>query len=217
MADSPVPYPLAKRLTDKVVPLTAGVLLSPVLAAVLIAMALDMLLVPADRGPLFYRERRVSHGREIGILKFRVLRRAVLEQMREEGGEHVRLYERRAENLTWAGRRLLKPFYLDEIPQIVNIVRGEMSLVGPRPWPVAMVEEQTARGLTYRNAVRAGWTGLAQLNKTSATGTLSRAEELDLEYLDACRSLSPWRLWRYDWHILFRTMRMLLRGEGLTD
>jgi lipopolysaccharide/colanic/teichoic acid biosynthesis glycosyltransferase len=217
MADAPVPYPLPKLLTDKAVPLTVGVLLSPVLLLVLAAMALDMLLVPADRGPWLYRERRVSRGREIGILKFRVLRRAALERMREEGDEHIRLYERHIENLTWAGRRLLKPFYLDEIPQLVNIVRGEMSLVGPRPWPVAMVEEQGLRGLTYRNAVRAGWTGLAQLNKTSSTGTLSRSEGLDLEYLDACRGLSPWNLWRYDWHILFRTMRMLLQGQGLND
>ncbi len=75
------------------------------------------------------------------------------------------MHEADEANLTWAGRRLLKPWYLDELPQLWNVLRGDMSLVGPRPWPPSMVANQVAKGLTYRNEFVAGWTGPAQVQK----------------------------------------------------
>src|SRR4051794_36608305 len=104
-------------------------------------MSADMACSRRDRGAFLYREPRISRGRPFGLLKFRALRRAALEQMRREGG-HARLYEADSNNLTWAGRRLLKPWYLDELPQLLNVVRGDLSLVGPRPWPPDMVRRQ---------------------------------------------------------------------------
>jgi lipopolysaccharide/colanic/teichoic acid biosynthesis glycosyltransferase len=213
-AEHPVPYPLAKRLTDRLVPLALLLLLSPLLLVVLAGVVLDMLLVPADRGAWLYRERRISGGREIGLLKFRVLRADVLARMREEGNEHVRLYEADVGNLTWAGRNLIKRWYLDEIPQLANILRGEMSLVGPRPWPPEMVDDQLDRGLGYRNLMLAGWTGPAQIHKESIE-SLRAAETLDLEYVDACRTMGGLELWRYDLRIVYRTVKMLLQGQGL--
>ena len=78
---------------------------------------------------------------------------------------HARLHEADEANLTWAGRRVLKPWYLDELPQLWNVLRGDMSLVGPRPWPPSMVADQVAKGYTYRNEFVAGWTGPAQVQK----------------------------------------------------
>ena len=77
---------------------------------------------PRDRGPWLYRERRISRGREFDLLKFRTLRRDVLARMDSES--HARMHEADEANLTWAGRRLLKPWYLDELPQIWNVLRG---------------------------------------------------------------------------------------------
>ena len=81
-------------------------------------------------------------------------------------------------NLTWAGRRLLKPRYLDELPQIWNVFRGDMSLVGPRPWPPAMVANQVAKGFTYRNEFVAGWTGPAQVGRASSSRPATRCSTL---------------------------------------
>jgi lipopolysaccharide/colanic/teichoic acid biosynthesis glycosyltransferase len=173
-------------------------------------MLLDMLLVPADRGSLLHRERRISRGREFHLLKLRVLRRPVAEQALRVHGQ-VRPAEADPANLTAAGR-LLKRFYLDELPQLWNVVRGDMSLVGPRPWPPAMVREQERQGLRYRLLVPAGWTGPAQVRK-GVPGV--RFADLDLAYVEACRSWSSWRLVRYDLAILVQTVRLLLRGEGL--
>jgi lipopolysaccharide/colanic/teichoic acid biosynthesis glycosyltransferase len=209
----PVPYPLAKRMLDKGI---AGALVLaglPVFAGVWLAMGADMALSRVDRGPWLYRERRISRGREFELLKFRTLKRDVLERQGGIGG-HARLFESESENLTWAGRTFLKPWYLDELPQLFNVLRGDLSLVGPRPWPVAMVADQAAAGLDYRNRVMAGWTGPAQVQKgvTEPAGYTA----LDLAYVEACRVWSARRLLRYDLRILLETMKVIARGEGLT-
>ena len=212
MATQPIRCPPSKRLLDKTVSIALLVLLSPAFAIVLAAMAVDMLLVAGDRGPFLYRERRVSQGHEFDLLKFRTLRRAALSQQ-ADGEAHARLLEAAPENLTWAGRRVLKPWYLDELPQLLNVLKGDMSLVGPRPWPPSMVAQQVAAGHDYRNLVTAGWTGPAQVRKDVAEP--SGYTELDLSYVDACRTYGAARLVRYDLGMLWQTVRLMARGEGL--
>jgi lipopolysaccharide/colanic/teichoic acid biosynthesis glycosyltransferase len=173
-------------------------------------MAVDAVVSPRDRGGFFYREPRISRGRVFGLLKFRTLRRDVLDQMRGADG-HARLYEADPDNLTWSGRRLLKPWYLDEVPQLLNVLRGDMSLVGPRPWPPEMVRRQVAEGRDYRNRILAGLTGPAQVTKGGAIPF----EDLDVLYLERCSTLSSWTLVRYDLQILWRTVVVIARGEGL--
>src|SRR5439155_1803283 len=210
--DSPalVPYPTLKRVLDRALAALLLVLLGPLIALGVVALSLNMLLVPWDRGGWLYRERRVSRGREFDLLKLRTLRADVVERVRDRG-DYAQLHELAAGNLTRAGR-LLKRFYLDELPQLWNVLRGDMSLVGPRPWPPTMVREQEAEGLAYRKLVTAGWTGPAQVRK-GVPGI--RYADLDLAYVEACRTWSPWRLARFDVSILWQTLRVLLRGEGL--
>ena len=173
-------------------------------------MAADMIVSRRDRGGFFYREPRISRGRLFGLLKFRTLKRDVLDEMRAAGG-HARLYEAEPTNLTWVGGRLLKPWYLDELPQLLNVLRGDISLVGPRPWPPEMVRRQVAEGLDYRNRILAGLTGPAQVTK----GEGIAYEDLDLRYLQCSSTLSSWALVRYDLRILWRTAVVIGRGEGL--
>lgn len=201
--------PFAKRVLDLVV---AGVLLVsllPIVLLVLVAFAADTLVRPRDRGSLFYREPRISQGRTFGLVKFRTLRTDVLER----AAGHARLQEADLANLTWVGRRVLKPWYLDELPQLWNVLRGDISLVGPRPWPPQLVERQRAEGLTYRDEVSAGLTGLAQLTK----GSDRRYADLDLTYVERCQRLGSWALVRYDLEIIVRTLAVIARGEGLRN
>jgi lipopolysaccharide/colanic/teichoic acid biosynthesis glycosyltransferase len=207
--DGPVPYPWPKRLTDRLVPALLLLVTAPVVLVLLVGMGVSMALRPADRGPILYRERRISRGRPFDLLKFRVLRVDVL----TVAAGHVRRYEKDLDNLTWAGRHLIKRWYLDELPQLWNMLRGDMSLVGPRPWPVAKFESQVARGVTYRRYIQAGWTGPAQLQKGAESPI--RGEEADLGYVDHCRRWSGWRLWRYDMAVLIRTLQVMARGQGL--
>ena len=193
-----VPYPLTKRLFDR--------------SVALVLLALDMLVVRRDRGRWLYRERRISRGREFDVLKFRVLREDVLREIAERDGAYARLFEKDHDNLTRSGR-ILKRIYADELPQLFNVLRGDISLVGPRPWPVPMVEKQVADGLDYRLHVTAGWTGPAQVRKD--THAKSQATGLDLEYVELCRSLTGPQLLRHDLRVLGQSLRTVLRGRGL--
>jgi lipopolysaccharide/colanic/teichoic acid biosynthesis glycosyltransferase len=210
----PVPYPMLKQAADKAISLLLIVVLAPVFLFVLATITLDMLVVSGDRGGWLYRERRISRGQQFDLLKFRVLRQPVLAELALRSG-YARQAEANPHNLTWAGRYLLKPWYLDELPQLLNVLKGEISLVGPRPWPAAMVSEQAVAGLSYRNHVQAGLTGPAQLTKGASTNP-SHAS-LDLAYVDACRSWNSRRLLRHDLAILTKTLPVLLRGQGLND
>jgi lipopolysaccharide/colanic/teichoic acid biosynthesis glycosyltransferase len=205
-------YPIPKRILDKAVSLALLVLLSPLFAFLIVAMGVDMLFRPRDRGPWLYREARITRGREFDLLKFRTLRSDVLDRLSPEVS-HARMHEADAANLTWAGRRLLKPWYLDELPQIWNVLRGDMSLVGPRPWPATMVANQVARGFTYRNEFVAGWTGPAQVQK----GVIESAgyAQLDVAYVEACQISSASRVVRRDLALLWRTVVVMAKGEGL--
>ena len=190
--------PLAKRVLDVVVAAPLLLLASPLFALVFVAY----------RGRPFYREPRISHGRTFGLLKFRTLRADVLAR----AGGHARPLEADPTNLTWLGRVILKPWYVDEVPQLWNVLRGDLSLVGPRPWPPQLVEAQRAEGLTYRDEVSAGLTGLAQLTK----GSDRPYADFDLQYVRRIRTLGSWGLVRYDLEILVRTLRVIARGQGLS-
>jgi lipopolysaccharide/colanic/teichoic acid biosynthesis glycosyltransferase len=211
---SPTAEPIAGLRLKRVADVAVAALILPValpLAAVVVtAMAIDAAVAPPDRGGLIYRERRVSRGREFDLLKLRTLHADALRTL-DGPDAHARILEADSANLTWAGRRVLKPWYLDELPQLVNVLRGEMSLVGPRPWPPSMVARQVDRGVDYRLKVRAGWTGPAQVSK----GQDVKFEDLDVAYVERCERSSGLELLRYDLGILWQTARTLLRGEGL--
>jgi lipopolysaccharide/colanic/teichoic acid biosynthesis glycosyltransferase len=185
------------------------VALAPEWAVVIGTIAFDMVRRPEDRGAVFYREPRVSRGKVFELIKLRTLREDVL---RGSAG-HARLAEADVQNLTWAGRRLLKPFYLDELPQLVNVLRGEMSLVGPRPWPPELVERQVGRGVDYRLRVLAGWTGPAQVSK----GREADFESLDLGYVALLESGSALDIVHHDLGVMRRTLSTMIRGEGLAN
>jgi len=208
-----VPYPLTKQTLDKTLAACLLVATVPLFVGAGLAMGADMAFSRRDRGPWLYRERRISRGREFDLLKFRTLRQEALEAQAEHES-HARLLEADAENLTWAGRVFLKRWYLDELPQLINVLRGDMSLVGPRPWPLQMVGQQLASGRDYRNRIMAGWTGPAQIEKgiTEPAGYAA----LDLAYVEGCENWGMLRLLRYDLRTLLRTAKVIARGEGLS-
>ena len=207
-----IPYPLAKLVFDRVIAAILVFAAIPVLLVAVLLMGLDMLFVRRDRGPWFYRERRISRGREFDVLKFRVLRTSALADLAGNPGSYARQYEQDTSNLTWAGS-IIKRIYADELPQLFSVLRGQLSLVGPRPWPVSMVEKQVADGYDYRLRTTAGWTGPAQVRKD--LGKKGESTRLDLQYVDLCRTLGGLKLVRYDLGILRQSIATMLRGRGL--
>jgi lipopolysaccharide/colanic/teichoic acid biosynthesis glycosyltransferase len=213
-APEPIPTPAAKAAFDKAVAVLGLTLLAPLFAGVALAMLVDGLLHPANRGPIFYTEARVSQGRVFQLYKFRVAKQAVIEAATQaKGHKHMKPLEKETNTKTNVGRWLQK-YYLDELPQLLNILRGDMSIVGPRPWPVHMYEREMEHGNYQKHLLRPGLTGLVQAHK----GELDRfggQRALDEAYIEACRTLDPIELLAFDLRLMGESIRVLLRGEGL--
>jgi lipopolysaccharide/colanic/teichoic acid biosynthesis glycosyltransferase len=156
-----------KRVGDLLVATALLVVLSPIILVVAVAIKLD------SEGPVFYRSRRVGqHGREFGMLKFRKMHR-------DASGPP--LTAANDERLTRIGVFLTRS-KLDELPQLVNVVRGEMSLVGPRPEDPTFVRLHPGKwGEVLR--VKPGITGLSQLAFARESSILERPE-FDGRYVD---------------------------------
>jgi len=216
-SNSTIAYNPLKMATDKLIALCILMLFSPVIGLILAGMFLVSVFRPQDRGPVIYREPRYSQGRRFYILKFRVLKKEMLQQVQSEK-EHSRTYEKDITNLTLAGR-YLKKWYLDELPQLISVLRGDMSLVGPRPWPEVNYKNQLARGVIYRKLIMAGWTGPGQLCKgrVPEDEITQCSEEADMEYVARCRTSSPFSLLAYDLKLLLKTVHTMLEGKGIFD
>ena len=185
-----------KRTLDIVAAAAGLVVLAPLLAVVALAIKLD------TPGPVFFRQRRIGRGREpFEVVKFRTMtHREHIDQHAEqvlEAGSDARI--------TRVGR-VLRSSSLDELPQLLNVVRGEMSLVGPRPILPEQLEV-VPEDRMGRFAVRPGITGLAQVSGRRSLGWL---EQLDC---DAEYARDP-GLWR-DLGILLRTARVVFSGSGV--
>ena len=188
---------LVKRTLDLAIAATALVLLAPLFAVIAIAIRLS------EGPPVLYRQQRMGlDGRPFEIVKFRSMRRGA----EDESGP------------TWAGPedprrtavgRFLRRWSLDELPQLVNVVKGEMSLVGPRPERPEFVQEFKEKFPQYmvRHRVRAGITGWAQVHGWRGNTSLSKRIEYDLYYIE------NWSL-ALDLKILWLTLRYGLRHRN---
>jgi lipopolysaccharide/colanic/teichoic acid biosynthesis glycosyltransferase len=182
------------RALDIVVAAIALAILSPVLLVAAIAIKLG------SRGPVIYRQLRVGKdGREFELLKLRTM---------ERGSDPIgvgKVVARDDPRVTAAGR-LLRRTSLDEIPNLVNVLRGEMAIVGPRPTIPAQVADYTPHQ-HRRHEVRPGLTGWAQVQGRAGIPWGERIE-LDVEYVDR-RALA------LDLRILAKTAWLLVTGHGL--
>jgi lipopolysaccharide/colanic/teichoic acid biosynthesis glycosyltransferase len=185
---------MLRRAFDVAVAGTVLLLASPLLAAAIVAIRLE------SRGSPIYRQRRIGRaGRPFDVLKLRTM---------VTGAEHLGAGLAVSENDTRITRvgRLLRRASLDELPNLVNVLRGEMAIVGPRPTVPVQVDRYTERQ-RGRLAVRPGITGWAQVHGRTELPWDERIE-LDLWYIEH-------RSWRLDLRILARTAAMVLGGHGL--
>lgn len=207
-----VKLPLTKIMLDKMVSLLLLVLTSPLDALIALIIKLDGLLDPENQGPVIYSEVRVSQGEKFRLFKFRILKKQAIEEQILKEVRKPKDVENQPSNLTRAGK-LLKKTGLDEIPQFWNILKGDMSLIGPRPKPVAEYQEESDQGIYRRKVIRAGLTGPAQIMK--GTHRLFEDElRADLDYIHKCRTLSSWKIFLLDLSILWKTIRVLLKLTG---
>jgi putative colanic acid biosynthesis UDP-glucose lipid carrier transferase len=167
---------VVKRLTDTALSVIILLLLLPVLVVI------ALLVKFTSPGPVIFKQRRYGlDGREIAVYKFRTMRVT-------EDGTHVRQASKTDDRITPVGN-ILRRSSLDELPQLINVLQGRMSLVGPRPHAVAHNEEyrKLIKGYMVRHKVLPGITGLAQVNgcrgETAQLEQMEARVNYDLDYL----------------------------------
>ncbi len=198
--DSLIPNPVylrCKRLLDTLAVLAA----MPVL--VLIVLVTALLIKMEDGGAIFFVQHRIGfRGRVFRIFKFRT--------MRTELSAQLDYTERNDARITGIGR-VLRRYRIDELPQVINILRGEMSWIGPRPesLPLSKWYQSQIPFYGYRHIVRPGITGLAQVQQGWAAQLKEVEKKLgyDLYYI---KNFSPW----LDALIVWRTVRAIATGFG---
>jgi exopolysaccharide biosynthesis polyprenyl glycosylphosphotransferase len=198
------PVRAIKEAVERVIAAAALLLLSPLMLALAVTVRLT------STGPAFFRQVRVGlNGAEFVCLKFRTMvadaerLRDQLEHLNEKS-DGVLFKIRRDPRITKVGR-ILRKCSLDELPQLINVLRGEMSLVGPRP-PLPEEVAQYTDEVRHRLAVKPGITGLWQVSGRSML-SWDESVRLDLSYVE---NWSP----QLDAKILLRTTSAVVRGTG---
>jgi putative colanic acid biosynthesis UDP-glucose lipid carrier transferase len=192
---------ILKAIFDKVFSALALILLAPLFCLISLAIKLD------SRGPVFFMQKRHGwDGRIIQVLKFRTMKQA--DSLAGEDRQAVRDDPR----VTSVGR-ILRRSSLDELPQFLNVLRGDMSVVGPRPHPLSLNESFIGQIDAYmqRHRVKPGITGWAQIcgfrGATETPDKMQKRVEYDLYYIE------HWSLW-LDIKIIMRTLVGGWRGDS---
>jgi putative colanic acid biosynthesis UDP-glucose lipid carrier transferase len=189
-----------KKVSDYVIASTLLILVSPVMIAIALAVKLT------SPGSVIFKQRRYGlDGREIIVYKFRTMTVS-------EDSDQIKQATRDDDRITKIGG-FLRRTSLDELPQLINVLQGRMSVVGPRPHAVAHNEEYRPliKGYMIRHKVNPGITGLAQVlgyrGETSTVDEMQKRVECDLDYL------RNWSL-TLDLRIIFKTVRLVLNDKA---
>ncbi|MBW2559316.1 MAG: sugar transferase [Deltaproteobacteria bacterium] len=206
----PVALPWTKVMLDKVFASVALVLTLPLSIIIVLAIVVMGLVFRRDAGSVMHYEIRVSAGEQFRLPKFRIFTREAVAEI--ERGMIPKQVENVPGNLTAVGR-VLKKTGLDELPQFWTVLKGDMSLIGPRPKPVAEYEPEIEQGIWRREVIRAGLSGSAQLLK----GTERTAEDdllADLRYIERVRCEGAWSVLALDMGFLWDTVRLMFKMTG---
>ena len=194
---------LIKELVERALAFGMLVAAAPLIAVVAIAIKVT------SAGPVFFRQQRVSrHGETFEILKFRTMQagaESLLESLRDRNESDGLLFKMRDDPRVTRVGRLLRRWSMDELPQLVNVLRGDMALVGPRP-PLPGEVADYSDGVRRRLLVKPGMTGLWQVSGRSDL-SWDESVRLDLYYVE------NWSL-ALDAQILVRTLRAVVSSAG---
>ena len=193
-----------KRIFDLIASTLGIIMISPILALIAIAIKLD------SKGPVFFKQKRVGlYGREFYMYKFRSMVQDAekeIEAMKcfnETNDVMFKMYE--DPRITKIGK-IIRKYSLDELPQLFNVIRGEMSLVGPRPPLMSEVENYNAWHY-LKFATLPGLTGMWQVNGRAKIKNFDTVVKLDYSYID------KWNL-KLDFYLLFKTIPVVILAKG---
>jgi len=207
----PLPPRVFKVLFDKLVALGLLLVSAPILLLLKIAFVIEGILIPENKGPMFFYYNAVSGGKVIPKYKIRLIKMRYIEP---EGAKRHDWIAYSAEwtpdTRTHVGE-FVKKYYLDELPQFYSVLKGDMSIVGPRPLAILHYERDRAQGNVTRFLLRGGLLGLGHINK----GTPEMGNPVyEYEYVNEYLKRSSFGLLRLDLWIIWRGISVMVKGGG---
>lgn len=207
-----VKLPLSKRIFDIIISIFLFVLFIPLILFIITWIVIEQIFVKDSRGSFLYSEKRVSQGKIFDFYKWRIFKMAAIEAARQGGAVvHTVELQRNPENLTYYGK-FLKRIYMDEMPQLWNVLKGDMTLVGPRPTNLENSVNMKKSGDYTREIMVCGLTGPFQAQKGHANNSQLN---LDEEYINFVATNPGWKIVLKDILIILRTVRIVLEARGI--
>jgi lipopolysaccharide/colanic/teichoic acid biosynthesis glycosyltransferase len=210
--DHPLKVPFPKRLFDIVFSTFVLICASPIFLFLIITNFIEGIVKPENRGPLFFYYYAVSQGKKYKKYKIRLIKEKYIDQeLAKKGDWHAFQKEWSPDSRTFVGS-IAKKTYMDELPQFFNILKGDMSVVGPRPLAVHHYKRDVAQGNTFRQYIRGGLLGYGHIRK----GTPEFGKPIyEYEYVRRYMNYSSWRLFWFDMYIICKGFVVVLKAKGL--
>jgi lipopolysaccharide/colanic/teichoic acid biosynthesis glycosyltransferase len=201
-----------KRLFDIALSLILIIILLPFILLIVLLRGLENLLLYGSLSPIFFIDPRFSAGKKFGLIKFNIFKKNVIEnEIRSGKVIHTKNIEQNHASLTRIGI-ILKNVYLDELPQLFNILAGSMSFVGPRPVNEEVYASKIKNGNLVNEEILGGLTGIYQSQK----GKLTKGQlTLDREYVEYCRNNPGYKIVIKDIRIILDTIKIVLEAKGI--
>lgn len=200
-----------KRMADFILSLFLCFLTLPLFSIIIFLILLDGIVYKNDKGSIFLAEKRITMGKTFNLLKFRILKQQFINNSKN-GNYKLKTLER-YEYCTRVGK-YLKKWYLDELPQLLNVLFGDMSIVGPRPRIPAEYEEEIKNNIFIRKVIKAGLTGPVQVRKGKADWPADDVK-YNMEYINQCKKLNSIRLMFLDFKIIIKSILIIFEGKGI--
>jgi len=200
-----------KTLIDRVIGSILVLISIPVLILLKIGFLIEGFLVPENKGPMFFYYNAVSSGKVIPKYKIRLIKTKFIDPIGASKHDWIAFSaEWSPQSRTYMGG-FVKKFYLDELPQFFSVVKGDISIVGPRTLSVLHYERDLAQGNVSRRLIKGGLLGLGHINK----GTANMGDpSYEYEYIDQYLNRSAWGLFTLDLWIIWKGVALMSKGGG---
>ena len=200
-----------KSLFDKIFASIVLIFTIPILLLLKIAFIVEGILVPENKGPMLFYYWGISRGKKIKKWKVRIIKEKYIDSIGASNHEWIAFSaEWTPESKTYMGR-IVKKWYLDELPQFWSVLVGDMSIVGPRPLSVMHFERDKAQGNVTRSLLKGGLLGLGHINK----GTSEMGNSIyEYQYIDEYINRSSFKLMCLDLWIIWKGIILILKGGG---
>jgi lipopolysaccharide/colanic/teichoic acid biosynthesis glycosyltransferase len=206
-----LPQRFLKTAFDKFLASILLIFIAPILVLLKLAYLVEGWVIPENKGPMFFYYNSVSAGKIVPKYKIRLIKTKYIDPEGARRGDWIAYSAEWTPNSRTYVGRFVKKFYLDELPQFYSVLKGDTSIVGPRPLSVLHYERDLAQGNVTRKLLKGGLLGLGHINK----GTAEMGNPIyEYEYVNQYLKRSSFGLLCLDVWIIWKGIQVIVRGGG---